>query len=114
MSTKTLTLYSSTPSVEILVNAGGSTRRTRPLSDPCPPQKWDGPKSTFLAASTTQRVLGGLAVGQLLEGNGSIVIKDGKPLGQEASGKAMIKFASGPLASLSGLKWVSKPTGSNR
>jgi hypothetical protein len=69
-----------------------------------------------LAASTTHRVPGGLAVGQLLEGSGSIVMKDRKPLGKDASGKAMIKFASGALASLSGktLKWVSKPTGPNR
>jgi hypothetical protein len=43
-------------------------------------------------------------------------MKDGKPFGQEASGKATIKFASGPLAGLSGknLKWVSKPVSLNR
>jgi hypothetical protein len=78
--------------------------------------EWDGPKSTFLAASTAHRAAGGLAVGQLLEGNGSIVMKDGKPIGQDASGKAVIKLASGTFAALSGktLKWVSKPTGPNR
>lgn len=78
--------------------------------------EWDGPKSTFLVASTTQRAAGGVAVGQLLEGNGAIVIKEGKPVGQDASGKATIKFASGTLASLSGktVKWTSKPTGPNR
>jgi hypothetical protein len=78
--------------------------------------EWDGPKSTFLAASTAHRAAGGLAVGQLLEGNGSIVMKDGKPIGQDASGKAVIKLASGTFAVLSGktLKWVSRPTGPNR
>ena len=78
--------------------------------------EWDGPKSIFLAASTSHRAPGGLAVGQLLEGNGSIVMKDGKPIGQEASGKAVIRLASGTFAALSGktLKWVSKPTGPNR
>ncbi|MCP4620044.1 MAG: hypothetical protein GY844_26855 [Bradyrhizobium sp.] len=78
--------------------------------------EWQGPKSKFLSASTTHRTPGGLAVGQLLEGNGSVVMKDGRPLGQEATGKATIKFASGALAGLSGknLKWVSKPVGLNR
>ncbi|UGA41445.1 hypothetical protein HU230_0024000 [Bradyrhizobium quebecense] len=78
--------------------------------------EWQGPKSTFLAASTTHRTPGGLAVGQLLEGSGLIVVKDGKPLGQDASGKAMIKFASGTLAELAGrtLKWISKPVSFNR
>ncbi len=78
--------------------------------------EWQGPKSTFLAASTTHRTPGGLAVGQLLEGSGSMVMKDGRPLGQDASGKATIKFASGTLAGLSGkmLKWISRPVSFNR
>lgn len=78
--------------------------------------EWDGPKSTFLAASTTHRAPGGVVVGQLLEGTGSIAMKDGKPVGQDASGTAVIRLASGTFAALSGktLKWVSKPTGPNR
>jgi hypothetical protein len=78
--------------------------------------EWDGPKSTFLAASTTHRTAGGVAVGQLLEGSGSVVVKDGAPVGQDASGKATIRFASGTLAALSGktVKWISKPLGLNR
>ena len=78
--------------------------------------EWQAGKSKFLSASSTHRIAGGLAVGQLLEGNGSVVMKDGKPFGQEASGKAAIKFASGALAALSGknLKWVSTPVSLNR
>jgi hypothetical protein len=58
----------------------------------------------------------GVAVGQLLEGSGSVVVKDGAPVGQDASGKATIRFASGTLAALSGktVKWISKPLGLNR
>jgi hypothetical protein len=78
--------------------------------------EWDGPKSTFLAAFTTHRTPGGLAVLQLLDGTGTIVMMEGKALGQQASGKAAVKFASGPLAGLSGktVLWVSKPVGPNR
>jgi hypothetical protein len=78
--------------------------------------EWDGPKSTFLTASTTHRTPGGLAVAQLLEGNGSLLMKDGQPIGNAASGTATIRFASGTLAALSGktLKWVSRPLGPNR
>ena len=78
--------------------------------------EWDGAKSVFLAASTAHRAAGGLAVGQLLEGSGSLVMKDGRPIGQDASGTAMFRLGSGTFAALSGktLKWVSKPTGPNR
>ena len=78
--------------------------------------EWDGPKSTFLAASTAHRAPGGAVVGQLLEGKGSIALKDGKPVGQDASGKMVIKLASGTFAALSGktLNWVSRPAGPNR
>ena len=43
-------------------------------------------------------------------------MKDGKPAGNEASGKALIKFASGTLAELSGkaVRWEAKPAGFNR
>jgi hypothetical protein len=78
--------------------------------------EWQGPRSTFLVASTTHRIPGGVAVGQLLDGSGSLAMENGKPLGNDASGKAAIRIASGSLAGLSGktLKWRSKPTGFNR
>ena len=55
-------------------------------------------------------------VGQLLEGTGSIVMKDGKVVGSEGSGKTLFKFASGTLAAISGktVKWTSKPVGLGR
>lgn len=78
--------------------------------------EWKGQQATFLSASTTHRASGGLAVGQLLEGTGSSVLKEGKVAGLNASGTATIKFAIGSLSSLSGkmLKWVSKSIGFNR
>jgi hypothetical protein len=43
-------------------------------------------------------------------------MKDGKPAGSDASGKAQFKFASGTLATLSGkaVKFETKPTGVSR
>jgi hypothetical protein len=78
--------------------------------------EWDGPKGTFLTSIKIHRAPGGLAVGQITEGTGSIIMKDGKPAGTEASGKTVIKFASGTLAGLSGktLNWISKPIGPGR
>ena len=62
------------------------------------------------------RVPGGLAVSQITEGTGSVVLKDGKPVGTNSSGKGIFKFASGSLAALSGkvFKFNSKPTGLGR
>jgi hypothetical protein len=59
---------------------------------------------------------GGLAVTQMLEGAGSIILKDGKPAGWETSGKSVFKFASGSLAALAGktVSYTSKLTGLNR
>jgi hypothetical protein len=78
--------------------------------------EWDGPKGTFLASLGLHRAPGGFAVGQLLEGTGSLVIKDGKPVGSESSGKTVFKFASGTLASLSGktVKFTTKPVSLGR
>ena len=78
--------------------------------------EWQAGKSTFLAASTTHRTPGGLAVAQLLEGTGSLVMEEGRPLGNDAAGKAAIRFASGALASLSGkiVTWTTKPVSFNR
>lgn len=64
--------------------------------------EWDGPKGTYLTAGGTVRAAGGLAVTQLTEGVGAAVMADGKPAGNEASGKGLFKFASGTLAPLSG------------
>ncbi len=78
--------------------------------------EWDGPRGTFLAAGGIYRVAGGLAVSHVTEGTSSVVMKDGKPAGNESSGKALFKFASGTLAALSGkaLRFEAKPTGVGR
>jgi len=78
--------------------------------------EWDGPQGTFLSAGGIHRTAGGFAVTQMLEGTGSIIMKDGKPVGSTSSGKAIFKFASGTLAALSGttVKFASKSTGLNR
>ena len=78
--------------------------------------EWDGPKGTYLASLGLHRAPGGFAVGQLLEGTGSVVMKDGKPVGAEASGKTVFKFASGTLAALSGrtVNFTTKPAGLGR
>jgi hypothetical protein len=78
--------------------------------------EWDGPQGTFLLAGGVHRSVGGFAVTQMLDGTGSITIKDGKPVGSTASGKAIFKFASGTLAAISGrtVKFTSKSTGLNR
>lgn len=78
--------------------------------------EWDGAKGTFLLAGGTHRSAGGFAVTQMLEGAGSVVMKDGKPAGTESSGKAVFKFASGTLAAIAGktVKFTSKPTGVGR
>ena len=64
--------------------------------------EWDGPRGTYLASLGLHRAPGGFAVGQLLEGTASLVMKDGKPIGAESTGKTIFKFASGTLAALSG------------
>lgn len=78
--------------------------------------EWDGSQGTYLSAGGVHRAPGGLAVSQLTEGKGSVVMKDGKPVGNDVSGKGVFKFASGPLAALSGkaVKFESKPIGVNR
>jgi hypothetical protein len=52
---------------------------------------------------------GGRAVLQMIEA--SPVMKDGKLIANEPSGKGIVKFASGPFATLSGktVKFVTKP-----
>ena len=76
----------------------------------------DGPKVKFLLGTAVHRIAGGLAAGQMLEATGSAVMQEGKPARGTASGNAIIKFASGTLAALSGktIKYTSKPTGFNQ
>ncbi|WFU80612.1 MULTISPECIES: hypothetical protein [Bradyrhizobium] len=78
--------------------------------------EWDSEKGTYLASLDVHRALGGYAVGQLLEGDGSSVMEDNRAVGIAASGKTVFKFASGSLAALSGktVKFTTKPVGSRR
>jgi hypothetical protein len=78
--------------------------------------EWDGPQGTYLLGSGIHRAPGGFAITQLVEGTGSVVMKDGKPVGVESAGKAVVKFASGPLTSLAGknFKFATRPTGLSR
>ena len=78
--------------------------------------EWDGPQGNFLLAGGVHRVAGGYAVTQMLEGTGSIIMKDGQPAGSASAGKAVFKLGSGSLAALSGkvAKFTSKNTGANR
>lgn len=78
--------------------------------------EWDGPQGTYLTGGGIIRVAGGFAVTQITEGKGSVVMKDGKPAGAEASGTGLFKFASGTLGPLSGKadKWEAKPAGFGR
>ena len=79
-------------------------------------QEWDGPQGTFIYSGGIHRAPGGIAVTQLREGTASVVMKDGKAVGTNSSGKSVFKFASGTLAALSGkdFKFASKPTGVGR
>lgn len=78
--------------------------------------EWDGSQGTYLSAGGIHRASGGFAVSQLTEGKGSVVMKDGKPAGNDVSGKGVFKFASGTLAALSekAIKFESKPIGVGR
>jgi hypothetical protein len=78
--------------------------------------EWDGSKTTNVSALVVYRAPGGTAIAQTLEGNGSVITKDGKPVGTEITGKLTYKFASGTLAALSGktVNFVNKTTGRNR
>jgi len=52
---------------------------------------------------------GGLAVVQLTEGTGSVVMQDGTPAVLQAEGTVVCKPASGNLASLAGKTTASMP-----
>jgi len=64
--------------------------------------EWDGPKAAIVFGGGVHRIPGGRVVTQLIEGSAQAVMKDGKPVGVESSGKGLVKFASGPYAALSG------------
>ncbi len=78
--------------------------------------EWDGSKGKLVTTVKIHRAPGGIAVGQTDEGTASMIMKEGKPVGIEASGNSAIKFASGTLTHLSGktLKWISKSLGPGR
>ena len=78
--------------------------------------EWDGSKGKLLLVGGVHRIAGGFAVTQMQKGTASIDMKDGKPAGSTGSGKALVKFATGSLTSLSGksLKFVTKSIGLNR
>ncbi len=78
--------------------------------------EWDGPNGKLVLVGGVHRTPGGLAVTQMQEGTATIEMKDGKAAGVTGSGRAVIKFASGTLAGLSGktLKFVNKSIGFNR
>ncbi|MCL2641778.1 MAG: hypothetical protein FWD53_13090 [Phycisphaerales bacterium] len=79
--------------------------------------EWDGPQATYLFGGGITRAAGGLAVAQVTEGaSGPVVMEEGKPVGNEFSGKGVFKFASGTLAALSGkaVRWETKPAGFGR
>lgn len=78
--------------------------------------EWDGPRGKFLFGGGIHRAAAGFAVTQVTEAAGSVVMKDGKPVGTETSGKAMFKFASGTFAALSAkaFNFATVPTGVGR
>jgi hypothetical protein len=78
--------------------------------------EWDGSRGIFLMAGGIHRAPGGLAVTQSIEGTGSVVVRDGKIVGNESLGKVVFKLASGTLSGVSGktFNFNSKSTGPNR
>ena len=73
--------------------------------------EWDGVTGRIIVGGGIHRIPGSRLVTQLTEGAVSIVMKDGKFAGNDASGKGTIKFASGAYAALNGkqMKFASTP-----
>ena len=73
--------------------------------------EWDGPKGAIVFGGGVHRIPGGRLVTQLIEGSAKPVMKDGKPVGVESSGKGTVKFASGLYAGLTGktVRFVTTP-----
>jgi hypothetical protein len=78
--------------------------------------EWDGSQGKYLSGGAIVRAPAGLAVSQITEGTGTVVMKDGKPIGADSSGKVEFKLGLGTLAALSGklVRFESKPTGFGR
>ncbi|MCP3463371.1 hypothetical protein [Bradyrhizobium sp. CCGUVB23] len=64
--------------------------------------EWDGPKGRIIVGGGVHRIPGGRVVTELTEGAAAIITKDGKFVGNEASGKGVVKLATGPFAALNG------------
>jgi hypothetical protein len=78
--------------------------------------EWDGTQGKFLLTGGVHRMAGGQAVSRMLEGTGSVVHQDGKPVGTASSGTAIFDLGSGTLSALAGktAKFKSKSIGYNR
>jgi hypothetical protein len=64
--------------------------------------EWENQKGVYLYGAGIHRMTDGLAVIQLVEGTGSVVMQDGTPAISQAKGKVVFKLASGSLAPLAG------------
>jgi hypothetical protein len=64
--------------------------------------EWDGLKGKIIVGGGIHRIPGGRLVTELTEGNVVAVMKDGKLIGNESSGKGIVKLAVGPFATLNG------------
>lgn len=73
--------------------------------------EWDGPKGRIVVGGGVHRLPGGRAITELSEGVASIVMKDGKFVGNAAEGKGVVKYAGGAFATLNGkpVKFTSTP-----
>lgn len=64
--------------------------------------EWDGLKGKIIVGGGIHRIPGGRLVTELTEGSVVAVMKDGKLIGNESSGKGIVKLAAGPFAPLNG------------
>lgn len=64
--------------------------------------EWDGTKGRIIVGGGIHRIPGGRLVTELTEGSVIAVMKDGKLIGTESSGKGIVKLAVGPFATLNG------------
>ncbi|MCP3468390.1 nitrilase-related carbon-nitrogen hydrolase [Bradyrhizobium sp. CCGUVB23] len=95
--------------------SAGRARRLYGERMPVPVSMWQ-PWLAWTGQGGGARASGGLAVTQLVESKGAVMMKDGIPSGIATSGRVLVKFASGSLTALSGkaLNFSSKSTGPNR
>jgi len=64
--------------------------------------EWDGLKGKIVVGGGIHRIPGGRLVTELTEGGVVPVMKDGKLIGNESSGRGIVKLAAGPFAPLNG------------